>query len=77
MRGYHGKDCTDKCSHGCADSLCLFNGTCTHGCESEKYIGDNCSVPDGINDITGENTVHVIGNYVYVHLSSINWSSFK
>ena len=75
--GYHGENCTETCSTGCVEEDCLSNGTCTHGCKSDNFTGDNCYVKDGINDTTGVNTESEIGNVVYVHFFSINLSNLK
>ena len=53
-RGYYGEDCTETCSPGCIDGVCLSNGTCTRGCNSDMFSGDNCYIKDDTTDITGE-----------------------
>jgi len=68
IRGYHGKDCIEECSHGCIDEVCLPNGTCTHGCKSDKNKGHTCIVKDGAIFSADESTESGIGNFVFVSL---------
>ena len=57
-------DCIEECSHGCIDGVCSSNGTCTLGCKSDTFTGDNCYIKDGKNGIGRDNTESGIGNFV-------------
>ena len=65
--GYHGAECTQTCSAGCVAGLCIPNGKCELGCNSDKYIGDNCCLKNNTNCTTGVKSG--IGNLLLCSIS--------